>query len=458
MKIVYLTAGAAGMFCGSCMLDNALARAILRLGHDCMLVPVYTPIRTDEENVSLDRVFFGGVNVYLQQKFPFLAYLPSWFDASLNNPALIRRLTSKAGETSPKLLGALSVSMLRGMEGRQRKEVIRMCDWLQASIQPDAILLTNLLIGGCIPELKRRFLSKIFVTLQGDDIFLDMLPEPYREQAIAAMKRLVPLVDKFIVHSHDYGRRMASLLSIPDEQLACVPAGIDTSDFLDASSAPEATIAHQAITPSEVIIQPEEKPLTIGYFARMAPEKGLDLIVDAFITIAKQASPIQLKMAGWMGSQHISYWEEQKRKLDQAGLQGRWEYCGSIDRAAKVKFFRGIDLLCVPTTYQEPKGLFVLESVAAGVPYVQPSHGAFPELHDRLNSIEKDGSSDGNSVDLNRYGRLFKPHQREDLVRALSESIESVRHSPVKTKQIAKVQEEIGIDRMADRLLKVLST
>jgi glycosyltransferase involved in cell wall biosynthesis len=458
MKIVYLTAGAAGMFCGSCMLDNSLARAMNRLGHDCMLVPVYTPIRTDEENVSLDRVFFGGVNVYLQQKFPFLAYLPSWLDASLNNPALIRRLTSKAGETSPKLLGALSVSMLRGMQGRQRKEVIRMCDWLQASIKPDAILLTNLLIGGCIPELKKRFSSKIFVTLQGDDIFLDMLPEPYREQSIAAMKRLVPLVDKFIVYSHDYGRRMASLLSIPDHQIACVPAGIDTSDFL--KGAPSSGLAHAS----------EEQSLTIGYFARMAPEKGLDLIVDAFIALSKQASstsiasknrrtlPVRLKMAGWMGSQHTSFWEEQKRKLDQAGLHERWEYCGSIDRAAKVEFFRGIDLLCVPTSYQEPKGLFVLESVAAGVPYVQPSHGAFPELHHRLNAINLDGPSSEVPTDPNRFGRLFQPHQVEDLMLALAEALDSVSDAPMQTKDLTKVHQEIGIDRMASRLLEVIDT
>lgn len=463
MKIVYLTAGAAGMFCGSCMLDNSLARAMNRLGHDCMLVPVYTPIRTDEENVSLDRVFFGGVNVYLQQKFPFLAYLPSWLDASLNNPALIRRLTSKAGETSPKLLGALSVSMLRGMQGRQRKEVIRMCDWLQTSIQPDAILLTNLLIGGCIPELKKRFPSKIFVTLQGDDIFLDMLPEPYREQSIAAMKRLVPLVDKFIVHSHDYGRRMASMLSIPEHQLACVPAGIDTSDFLQRSSAqlPANRSEDRPLTNS---------PLTIGYFARMAPEKGLDLIVDAFIAISKQAPntsipsrsrlnlPVQLKMAGWMGAQHASFWEEQKRKLDQAGLHERWEYCGSIDRAAKVEFFRGIDLLCVPTSYQEPKGLFVLESVAAGVPYVQPAHGAFPELHHRLNAIDLGDSSSVVPPDPNRFGRLFQPHQVEDLIRALSETLESVSDALISFKELTEVHQEIGIDRMASRLLEVIDT
>ena len=68
MKFVYLTAGAAGMFCGSCMLDNALARELIRQGHEALLVPVYTPIRTDEEDVSIDRVFLGGVNVSIFSK------------------------------------------------------------------------------------------------------------------------------------------------------------------------------------------------------------------------------------------------------------------------------------------------------------------------------------------------------------------------------------------------------
>ena len=39
-----------------------------------------------------------------------------------------------------------------------------------------------------------------------------------------------------------------------------------------------------------------------------------------------------------------------------------------------------LHLLSVPTTYKEPKGLFVLEALANGVPVVQPRHGAFPEL------------------------------------------------------------------------------
>ena len=80
-KIAYLTAGAAGMFCGSCLRDNALAAALSTLGCDVALVPLYTPIRTDEVDVSLDRVFFGGVNVYLQQKVPLLRYLPRCWTA-----------------------------------------------------------------------------------------------------------------------------------------------------------------------------------------------------------------------------------------------------------------------------------------------------------------------------------------------------------------------------------------
>ena len=47
-------------------------------------MPLYTPIRTDEENVSVDQVFFGGINVYLQQKVGLFRYLPrSWTAGSI---------------------------------------------------------------------------------------------------------------------------------------------------------------------------------------------------------------------------------------------------------------------------------------------------------------------------------------------------------------------------------------
>ena len=52
MRVVYLIAGAGGMYCGSCLRDNRLAATLIKQGRDVVLVPLYTPIRTDEADVS----------------------------------------------------------------------------------------------------------------------------------------------------------------------------------------------------------------------------------------------------------------------------------------------------------------------------------------------------------------------------------------------------------------------
>ena len=67
MRILSITAGAAGMYCGSCSRDNALAVELLARGHEVTLLPLYTPTNPDETNVSRDRVLFGGISIYLQQ-------------------------------------------------------------------------------------------------------------------------------------------------------------------------------------------------------------------------------------------------------------------------------------------------------------------------------------------------------------------------------------------------------
>ncbi len=50
------------------------------------------------------------------------------------------------------------------------------------------------------------------------------------------------------------------------------------------------------------------------------------------------------------------------------------------NRAEKIAFLSGLTVLSVPATYGEAFGLYVLEALAAGVPVVQPRHGAFPEI------------------------------------------------------------------------------
>lgn len=354
------------MYCGSCLHDNALAKALIKLGHDAMLIPTYTPILTDETSVSSDRLFFGGLNVYLQQASPLFRWIPNWADSFLSSPKLVGWIASRAMGTTAGNLGALTVSMLKGREGKQRKEVRRLCDWLEAQA-PDVVVFSNLLIAGAIPEIKRRLNCPAVVILQGDDIFYDALEEPYREQAMRELRRLARAVDAFVVHSQSYGDRMQKMLAFSPSRLSVQPLTIDTSDFLDVG--PTITAEH---------------PPTIGYLARLAPEKGLHLLVDAFVELAEHVPDARLHIAGWLGRQHEGYWQLQAQKLNQAGLESRYRYDGSVDRAGKLEFLRSIDVLSVPTPYLEPKGLFVLEALAAGVPYVQPNHGAFPEIHQRL--------------------------------------------------------------------------
>ncbi len=361
------------MYCGSCLHDNALAKALIRLGHDALLVPMYTPIRTDEADVSSPRLFYGGLNVYLQQLSPLFRRLPNWSDRFLNAPWLVDWIASRAMETSAASLGALTVSMLKGTQGNQRKEAQRLCAWL-STFEPDVVIFSNLLIAGCIEELKRQVGCPVVVMLQGDDFFYDGLIEPYRQQALQELRKLAQQVDLFVVHSREYGLRMQAMLGFADNAWRINPLSIDPSDF--GSQEPEPL--------QENMPQVNHAP-TIGYLARLAPEKGLHLLVDTFIDIAHrpQMSQVRLAVAGWLGKQHRDYWQEQLEKLAAAGLSQRLDYHGSVDRAGKLQFLQSIDVLCVPTTYHEPKGLFVLEGLAAGVPYVQPAHGAFPEMHAR---------------------------------------------------------------------------
>ncbi|MCB1233954.1 MAG: glycosyltransferase family 4 protein [Verrucomicrobiae bacterium] len=363
------------MYCGSCLRDNALAAALQRLGLDVSLVPLYTPIRTDEPDVSLDRVFFGGINVWLQQKIPLFRWLPEACDRWLDNPRLIRRVASRAVNVNARELGAMTLSMVRGEHGHQRKEVHRLVAWMKDEARPDLVCLTNLLVGGCLPALKRELPGvPVLVTLQGDDLFLDELDEPWRAKVLAEMKSLAALADGFVVFNDYYRDRMSDLFGIPAEKFHRTALGADVKDF--------APLAGERFS-SEAEAEAEAKPVTIGYFARRCPEKGYDLLVDAFLDLARRPGfeRVRLATGGWLSEKDRPFVEAQDARLESTGLGPRLNPVGSPDTlAGKLDFFRGIDLFCVPARFVEPKGIYALEAMAAGLPVVGPDRGAFPEL------------------------------------------------------------------------------
>lgn len=367
MRILQITAGAAGMYCGSCTRDNGLARELLKRGHDVTLLPVYTPTRPDEPNVSRNRVLFGGISVYLQQHAALFRRTPRLVDRLWDSPCVIRAFAGRAISTDARMLGDLTISMLQGEQGVLRKEFDKLVDWIAAEPLPDAIDLPNSLLISLAAPLKRAFGRPVCCTLQGEELFLDGLLPQYRERAMSLIRRQVPAIDRFIAVSDYCARFMSGYLDIPSARISVVPLGINLEGY---GPKPEA----QSL-----------KPFTVGYFARVAPEKGLHVLADAYVRLRRRTGgrPMRLEAAGYLPRDGQPYLESVRRTLEAAGLGGEFTYRGEVDREGKLAFLRGLDVLSVPATYDEPKGMFLLEAMASGVPVVQPRRGSFTEIVER---------------------------------------------------------------------------
>ncbi len=415
------------MYCGSCMHDNAVARALVAGGVDCLLQPVYTPIRTDEISVATDKVFFGGIHVYLLQQLPWLRHIPGPIRRTLDWPPLLKLVTKRSHATDASTLGALAVSMLQGSDGNQADEVARLTRWLADDIRPDAVMLTNLLIGGSLPSIRAALPeARLCVFLQGDDIFLDYLPREHREKAISLCRKLVPSVDRFIVHSQFYADKMGGLLNIPDEKIVVTPLSIDVAPFR---------------TPAETLPR-TDKEFRLGYLARIAPEKGLHHLIDALLHLGVDAAhdDLTLHAAGWLGDANRGYLNEQQKKVTDAKLDHRFTYHGSPTLTEKIAYLRTLDLFCVPTDYHDPKGLFVLEALAAGVPVLQPDHGAFGEL-----------------ITATGGGRVYRPGSKTELIDAiLAIKSDHAARKRYGTDGATNVMANHTIQRAAERMKEIL--
>src|SRR5262245_16075034 len=143
MKILSITAGAGGMYCGSCLRDNALAAELIKRGQEVTLLPLYTPLLTDEQNVSRQDVLFGGISVYLQQKSSIFRRLPRFVDRFFDAPNVIKAFADRSVSTEPRLLGDLTIAMLEGSDGVLAREFEKLREWIATEPAPDVINITN---------------------------------------------------------------------------------------------------------------------------------------------------------------------------------------------------------------------------------------------------------------------------------------------------------------------------
>jgi glycosyltransferase involved in cell wall biosynthesis len=419
MRIVQLTPGAGGMFCGGCMRDNALVAALRKMGHDALLLPLYMPLTTDEPDNSQRQIFFGGLNVYLQQKLKLFRRTPRWLDKLLDSRSLLNFAAKFAVKTSPQELGDLTLSMLRGEEGKQAKELDKLLDFFSTQPKPEIVVLSNALLIGMARRLHEELKVPVVSTLQGEDFFLDGLPERVRDESWGVLRERAKDVDGFIAVSRYYAGVMQNRLSIPVEKMHVVLNGINLDGYTPAQTTPS---------------QP-----TIGFLARMAPEKGLRTLLAAFQILVNRGNvPLaRLKIGGSLTAMDAKFVAEIKRDVTHAKLAERVSFHPNLERAQKIEFLQSLSVLSVPAVYGEAFGLFVIEALACGVPVVQPDHGGFSEI------LQKTGG-----------GLLCKPGDAVDLAAKLERLLldESLR-SALGAGGRGRVLEEFSIERMTQDAL-----
>lgn len=426
MKVIHIDPGAGGTFyCQNCMRDCALVHALRKQGQDIIMVPMYLPILIDSHEISGDiPVFFGGINVYLQQQFKIFRKTPRWLDKLFDMPWMLRQAAAREATTEASELGPITLSMLKGDHGNQKKELDRMVKWLVEHEKPDVIHISNALLLGLAGELKRALGVPIVCSLQDEQTWLVDMKDNYEQLCWDEMASHVKHVDAFIAVSKWYGGEMTRRLSIATEKMHVIPLGIDLAD----RDAPPIVL----------------DPPVLGFLSKMTESLGLGLLVDAFIELRKnpKLSGLKLRVTGGQMGPDVPYVGKLKKKLVAAGIDADAEFLEGFEPDHRREFLQTLSVLSVPSPRGESFGMFILEALAAGVPVVQPDAGGYAEV-----------------VNATGGGVVYDPNDPSALVKALETLLldaEGARAMGRRGREV--VQERYGVDRMAQEVVRVYET
>lgn len=420
MKIVHIIPGSGGTFyCENCLRDTALVRALRARGHDVLMVPLYLPMFVDDPGIPGDvPVFFGGINVYLQQKFALFRKTPRWLDRVFDMPWMLQQAAARESSTNAADLGPMTLSMLRGGHGNQYKELRRLVYWLEEHERPDVVHISNALLLGMAGEIKHALKTPVVCSLQDEDTWLDAMRAPYDKECWQAMSEAGRGVDAYVAVSRWYAGQMERRMGISPEKMNVIPLGIE----IDAGEKP---------------VRWPEVPV-IGYLSRLCPTQGLDRLVEAFLTLKKRPefSDLKLRATGGISPANRIVLRDIDARLRKEGVAGDVEFIGDFHKEQRHEFIKSLSVLSVPVPSGEAFGTFILEALAYGVPVVQPAVGAFPEV------VEATGG-----------GIIYNPAEAGAYESALALLLgDPARAAALGARGREAVRERFSIGVMADRL------
>ncbi len=365
MRVLYILPGSGGSFyCQNCLRDMALADALRRRGQEVTLMPLYLPATAWMPAPSEVPVFYGAVTLYLRHKYAFLRRLPrAWF-APLDSWPVLRFVARFADSTSAAGLEDLTLSMLRGEDGRQAGELRLVAEWIEglpAASKPDVIVLSNALLAGLAKALKQAARCPVVCWLQDEHVWTDAMAPDLRHVVRRVMASDAREVDRFVSVSTAYAERMSELLDLDPQRMSVVFPGIDPAAYRPADVA--------------------RLPRVVGFLSRLSAEEGFDRFVEAFILLRRDPRFAEVRLSATGGpAAEKGFLKRQLRKLADAGLSQAAAVSPARFADDRFGFLSELTLLSVPGGKPEAFGYYAIEAMAAGVPVVLPAQGAFPEI------------------------------------------------------------------------------
>ena len=363
MNIIQIIPGSGGSFyCGNCLRDSKYVDALRKLGHQVIKIPMYLPLFSDEHDIGEVPIFYGAIGMYLKQVYPIFRKMPGWFEKMLNSKPMMKIAASMAGSTRAKGLEDMTISMLLGEQGQQKEELDKMVDWIVEHCKPDIIHISNALLLGLARRLKEKTGVPVLCTLQDEDVWVDAMQPQFQQRIWDLMHERAEDVDALVAVSNYFADAMKKQMNLPNEKVHIFYLGVDTEDYQ--------------------YISVQEKPRNVGYISRMCHNDGFDIVVDAFIDLKKKSGFENVKLIATGGStgDDKRFLKEQKRKIRENKLEDSFEIIEDFESAARYDFFNQVSIISVPVRIGEAFGIYLLESMASGIPFVQPALGAFPEI------------------------------------------------------------------------------
>lgn len=364
MKVVYLITGSGGSFyCSNCYRDMIYLRAIRKApGINATAIPLYLPPdRSVEENGIDSNIFFGAVSLYLKEKVPLFRNMPAFFEKILDSKPVLKMASKLAGSTRTEGMEKMTLDMITGDKAFPEKELVRLAEYLEKDEKPDIIHLSNALIIGLAGQIKNKLDVKVVCSLLNEDDWINEMAEPWQSQAWKLIAENEKYVDAFITPSEYYRDFFTAKTGISKENIHVIPIGFDPGLLLN--------------------VQKKDNWPSLGYYCRVNSHNGFDKLVDAFILLRKEnrMPGLTLHVSGGYTGDDKHFISLQIKKIRSEGLENSVRiYTDFLE--SKIDFFGNIDIMSIPVRKYDGFGLYILEANAAGIPVVQPSTGAFPEI------------------------------------------------------------------------------